>query len=293
MIRNSEELALNYARLDELASEKEGYRERLEFYKSVFGFLMEAREKSGPIQAVPSEEDAVIRLKEGFPLMDRLKIEPDIGQIAENYDEILKLAEKGTRAGEDVFKAVKGIREKVDDFPDFLLHYFRESRADGVLEKEPDEVKEFVSFGLHIAVKPFYESYAIRCVDLAPLADWEMGYCPVCGGGAAVSVLKGEEGKRILLCCRCGYEWKFKRVRCPFCDNTDNHKLQYIRFEDAPSYRIDVCEECKGYLKGIDSRWFPGLVTPEAEDLATPHLDLIAEKEGYSKKAPNIFGLFR
>ena len=78
---------------------------------------------------------------------------------------------------------------------------------------------------------------------------------------------------------------------CPFCENSDHEKLKYIHFEEAPSYRIDVCDNCRGYLKVVDARKGHLDVILEAEDLVTPHLDLVAVREEYEKKSPNILGL--
>ncbi|HBR22045.1 MAG TPA: hypothetical protein DD713_05685, partial [Nitrospiraceae bacterium] len=65
--------------------------------------------------------------------------------------------------------------------------------------------------------------------------------------------------------------------------------LRYFNTEaDGKGYRVDVCEECKKYIKTIDLRELKEEVTPLIEDIGTLHLDIIAEKEGYKRGVPGI-----
>ncbi len=101
-----------------------------------------------------------------------------------------------------------------------------------------------------------------------------------------LALLKGEGGKRYLLCSYCGYEWRIDRLFCPFCGNKDQRSLQYFFGEGKESYRIDTCDQCKQYIKTIDLREMQ-LIDPGLEDLATLHLDLIASKKKYKRPVPN------
>jgi FdhE protein len=103
----------------------------------------------------------------------------------------------------------------------------------------------------------------------------------------------GEEGRRMLLCHWCGHLWNFARVKCPFCQTADHRQLRYLSFGAASPYRVDVCDHCRGYLKTADGRNIPGDLLLEAEDLLTPHLDLVAAREGFLRKAPGVLGLLR
>jgi FdhE protein len=83
--------------------------------------------------------------------------------------------------------------------------------------------------------------------------------------------------------------WRFKRVVCPFCGNDDSKKLRFFNTEtDGKAYRVDVCEECKKYIKTIDLREVQEEVIPLIDDIGTLHLDIIAEKEGYKRGVPGI-----
>lgn len=292
MISNAREKERLFSRLDEASAAREDYRERFDFCKDTLQYLMERRESSstGIVPLNPSE--VKVRLQEGFPLMDRVKLIPDLREAAETFDGLLGLVGERTALPEEVIDQARRWRRS-ESFADTLLAYFRDGDLDkGMAARLGVEERELMVFLFQGSLKPFHENHALANAgkDLSP---WEMGYCPLCGGLPAIGELRGEEGHRYLLCHRCGSVWNFPRVKCPVCGNREHEKLRYLSFDAEPAYRVDVCESCRGYLKQVDSRSFPGDVILEAEDLVTPHLDLIAVREGYVKKNPNILGLFR
>lgn len=102
--------------------------------------------------------------------------------------------------------------------------------------------------------------------------------------------LVGEEGRMVLHCGSCGQSWPASRRQCSSCGNRDEASLEYFTAGDEQGYRVNVCRRCSGYLKVIDSR-LTGVDLPmDLEDLATLHLDLLAQREGFSKgkQAPQI-----
>lgn len=106
--------------------------------------------------------------------------------------------------------------------------------------------------------------------------------CPICGGSPLMARIGRDDGKRILECSLCGTEWKAKRIRCLACGNEDTESLGYIYLEED-ACRIDKCDKCHTYLKTVDERkksenkiW--ALLV---EDVATLHLDVLAEEKGY------------
>ncbi|MEW6378378.1 MAG: formate dehydrogenase accessory protein FdhE [bacterium] len=160
-------------------------------------------------------------------------------------------------------------------------------------------------FFLKNSVKPFAESVAEEIVSTCNLPSWTESSCPICGSLPALSYLKpvkAEESQnqlsfqgrqRFLICSLCNHCWSFPRLRCPFCQTEQADALQYFYLDsDDKAGRIDVCNNCKGYIKTINYDY--GLIPEELlflEDLNTIHWDLMAEKEGYCKKAKGIFSL--
>ncbi len=293
MIKDGKDLERIAERLEAEAAKREGYAERFTFYRGLLGLMLKARE-SWSVKPVPSDEEGEkVRMREGFPLMDRGRLTPDIPRSAALLSDLLDLVRREDRLPEETVSAAAVKLEKSAFREDLLLNGFR-GEGSWPAEEPPagdNGEGELWRFLAHCALKPFFESYALACAGRPALAMWEQGYCPVCGGVPACGCLRGDEGRRELLCHRCGHVWVFARVKCPFCGNADHEKLRYMSFEAEPLQRIYVCESCRGYLKTADLRSAPAEALMEAEDLATPHLDLVAAKEGYLKKAPNIIGL--
>jgi FdhE protein len=134
--------------------------------------------------------------------------------------------------------------------------------------------------------KPFYESAAEK--QLLPVEEenlWMRRQCPVCGCAAQLSKLDKEDGKRQLYCLLCGAEWRFMRLKCAYCNCAQPAGMKFIAEENGP-WRIDVCDQCRGYLKTFDEKkagGTTGTFVPAVANVATLYLDLLAEKEGYKK----------
>src|SRR5256712_11293295 len=94
----------------------------------------------------------------------------------------------------------------------------------------------------------------------------------------------GLERTRQLRCGRCGTGWAVPALRCVFCAETDHENLGYLApEEDEQMRRVEVCQTCKGYLKGLTT------VRPLApwaillDDLMTVPLDVAALERGYHR----------
>jgi len=134
---------------------------------------------------------------------------------------------------------------------------------------------------IHAATKPFLTGYAGALIDSVEQERWRRGYCPICGGNPDFSFLSRDNGSRWLVCSRCDTEWLFQRLKCPYCNNTDQKTLSYYAGDEGP-YRLYVCDNCKHYLKTIDMR-AAGLDTLiPLERLITLEIDIQARDYGYS-----------
>ena len=67
----------------------------------------------------------------------------------------------------------------------------------------------------------------------------------------------------------------------PSAANEEQQTLAYFTVEEDDRYRVDVCNECKRYIKIVDFRDTKGKVDLDVEDIATLHLDILANDEGY------------
>jgi len=119
--------------------------------------------------------------------------------------------------------------------------------------------------------------------------------CPFCGGEPQVSFLQSREGSaesgnRDLLCATCLSTWEFRRVVCASCGEERPAKLGYFHSPEFDHIRIEACDSCKHYIKGIDLTRF-GLAAPLVDDLYSASLDLWAREHGYTKIELNLIGL--
>ena len=145
--------------------------------------------------------------------------------------------------------------------------------------------------------KAFLQPYARWLVDSGALgrnAQVE-NRCPYCFGKPQLSFLHvaeagSESGNRNLLCATCLSSWPFRRVVCASCSEERPFKLAYFQSEQFDHVRIEACESCKQYSKGIDLTRF-GFAVPLIDDVASAALDLWATEKGYAKIELNLVGV--
>jgi FdhE protein len=145
---------------------------------------------------------------------------------------------------------------------------------------EKNQIDEwFPPFVAEMAVRPYLQVLAEKVQS--QVDDWLPGSgCPVCGEPVRLSQLEGE-GKKVVHCPRCLFHWNVNRLTCCHCGNKNHETIRFLTIEEDPASQIQVCEECHGYTKMIDTRQY--LAKPESYmlDLTTLHLDFIAQENGY------------
>ncbi len=270
-------------RIQHLKKKRPGYKEILNFYLKV----KKAQEKIKPsLKLQPlqiKKEWKEIFSREGFPLLEKKDFPIDQDSSLSLFH---SLCEIGKEANPTLAKQVKKIEEALlQKGLDLRKVLTGEMRG----EKAADELgldKKVFLFLIHNSIKPSLEAMVEQIHKEVDPETWLKGYCPLCGSLPYLGLLKGEEGKRYLLCSYCGYEWRTERLFCPFCGNKDQSSLQYFFGEGEESYRIDTCNQCNQYIKTIDLRKMD-LIDPTLEDLATLHLDLIASKKEFKRPVPH------
>jgi len=151
---------------------------------------------------------------------------------------------------------------------------------------DPAEVEQFFA---RVVLQPYAEA-------LAKQMPASIGYsgsaCPYCDGAPQAAVLRpeGDGGKRFLLCSFCLQEWEFRRVVCPWCGETDHHKLPRFGSDELPHVNVFACDTCKHYVKAVDMT-VTGFAVPLIHEVAAAPLDLWAAQQGYTKTVPNLMGM--
>jgi FdhE protein len=119
--------------------------------------------------------------------------------------------------------------------------------------------------------------------------------CPFCGGQPQLSFLQSKEsssesGNRDLLCATCLSSWEFRRVICANCGEERPPKLGYFHSPEFDHIRIEACDSCQHYIKGIDLTRF-GHAVPLVDEIYASAMDLWAREHGYTKIELNLVGL--
>jgi FdhE protein len=105
--------------------------------------------------------------------------------------------------------------------------------------------------------------------------------CPVCGEPVRLATLN-EDGRKVIHCPRCLAHWNAKRLECSHCGNEDHKTIKFITIEGDAVSQIQVCEECNGYTKIIDTKQYIEKPSAALLDLNSIHLDFVAQENGYS-----------
>jgi hypothetical protein len=163
--------------------------------------------------------------------------------------------------------------------------------GDGSAEAASGLDGDAVAFLAYATLRPALERWLSGARAHFGDVEWGRGICPFCGAPPGfIDVVEG--GHRRLACHFCGGDWGFAKLRCPLCGVDGTEALYRLKAEGVDEgYVVSGCKRCHGYLKELDrrERWNGG--PPLLEDWATPHMDVIARREGYRKAVPSLLDL--
>jgi len=273
----SEELKAFKNRLQTLRKKYPAYNHFFDFYAGVI--LTRRGFQKSPRVKVPAIEKQMLDLmiKEGFPLLSPDNFSLDVNQAQELFFRLCKSLKEVPETKAKAERIESYFKDHREDLAQIFNHFLEKKYS------TPDALDEYLlHFVLFHSLKPSLRACAEALAPSLEQVSWNNGYCPICGHYPHIAALK-EDGKRFLKCSFCEYEWQIERVFCPFCGEKDYKKLKYLEAEGEEAYRVYLCEACKSYLKTVDERLLPDVADLELEDIATIHLDILAEKEGYKK----------
>ncbi len=115
--------------------------------------------------------------------------------------------------------------------------------------------------------------------------NWEKGYCPVCGTFPSIAMIKEKIAERWLHCSQCGYEWKFSRVLCPYCEDQAYEEMPFFFVESKDKECAYACDKCKRYL--ITLNRMSDLIVRDLDisAISLTHLDIIMQGNGFQPMA--------
>ncbi|MEA1970878.1 MAG: formate dehydrogenase accessory protein FdhE [Thermodesulfobacteriota bacterium] len=220
------------------------------------------------------------KLAGGLPLVDFPGGKFDLEGPKEYFAALLEIAHK--RALEETGEIIKKMKDGELNYMEMVHDSFTFQQDEDDRENdEGGDIFDLLGFLVEESLRPALEILSEKYRDVIAGSSWSEGYCPICGREPKISELREEGGKRFLFCGQCGLEWQFKRIRCPFCGNEDQQTLAYFTIENEEKYRVDVCNACNKYIKTVDFRKTEKKPNLDVEDIATLHLDILADEEGY------------
>ena len=266
----------------QLAQRRPAYAAMLAFYTDVFCAQEESKGnlELDPIQLPP--ETVTARQREERPLVDIAAFRFDTASAESLTQEICRLIGVHQTQIEKGAKRMAGALKDRGLDPERL---FRSLLVDddylpATAERTGIDRNTLVFIG-YLGLQP---SIASCAAQLAHHLDSEnvrsRSGCPVCGSPPALALL-GHEGRRVLCCSFCRHQWRAPRVFCALCENTRSGQLHYFFAEEEKDLRVDVCDNCRQYLKSIDTRDLARPVFPPLEQVASLHLDMIAAEKGF------------
>jgi len=166
-----------------------------------------------------------------------------------------------------------------------------ETEEDGKVDEEHVDGEDNFYFYARAFLEPVITS--IAQADSGQPTDWTQNFCFICGGPPQVAVLRDLPdalGRRSLMCSICATEWRFQRLTCPHCGETEAGKLPVHTAESIAHVRVDACTTCSRYIKTVDLRK-DGNAVPLVDELVTVELDIWAQEQGLTKLRANVLGL--
>ncbi|MCI0394807.1 MAG: formate dehydrogenase accessory protein FdhE [Chloroflexi bacterium] len=301
-------------RLDDLARRKPEMAEAVAFYRALIPALHEAQ------QAVPTftfdPTLAQRKLESGRPLLVGEDLPLDTEATADLFLRLCRIVENSAatatphRAAWSPFKRGHSnpTEQAREDNTAFLRAAAARQIRHAVLQNQLDlagvwlatatgdeQRVELAAATLHLdpgllrvlaqnSLKPALHAWAQGFNRVVDLDHWRRGRCPMCGNPPTLSEIQGKEGERRLRCARCGAGWYYPRLQCPFCHSQDYKTLGYIAVEgEEEKYRLQTCDACRGYLKVVVTYDPIPVELLSVEDLATLHLDWIANERGFAR----------
>ncbi len=234
------------------------------------------------LDQAPSQEAR----SQGRSFLDPAGLSLDWEQAGILYKRLVELVKKRKEG----YRQAEGLLRAVDETQDGVPRLMKAAMISdfNAIEAAAKKFKidpPILALLLRLSLRPALLNVAQTVIEGLDLSQWTYGHCPVCGSAPGLADLSGEGGKRRLHCSLCETVWAYPRLQCPFCENDNREDLSYLRAENEEGLRVDLCSRCGNYLKTIDLRELPGTVIVPLDDVATWHLDIIADNNFESKKA--------
>jgi FdhE protein len=264
------------ALLSELSRLEESGRiskEQAEFHIRLFTIQAEYRKRWKRERLFQAPKSLSEKIKNGEVIVEFGRVKIEEASLKAIFKDIYQLLGDGKKIEKLNIREV--IEKVISNEKDYLERLSDKLKID-------KNLLFFVSINI---ASPIFEIIASKLKKRIDEKLWFRSYCPVCGSKPLIQRLKKEDGKRVLKCTICSCKWQFSRIKCLYCGTEDAKDLRFFWADDSSPYRVDVCDKCKGYIKTLDERKLSNdrEIIPKIEDIATTYLDILAQKEGYTR----------
>ena len=277
------DLKTKLARMEQIKREKPAYRNLLDFYEKIFIAKEEFYQSLKALPVVFDEQEVQTKFKAGFPVLDKSAIELDSGALEKFFRTLLQISHE--KNPDTAGKLHSFIKKGNLDVGKTIKAMWDGEIPSPTGKKEELGDPTLLSFLLTESLKPFYEYLAENLRAVIDVTLWGKGYCPICGKTPPIAAIPEGKWSRHLFCVYCGTKWPFPFLMCPFCGNEEEEGVTYLYVENEKQYRLEVCKACQKYLKAVDIERIGTPVPLDVENIATLHLDILAQREGYGRGA--------
>ncbi|NOQ96476.1 MAG: formate dehydrogenase accessory protein FdhE [Desulfobacterales bacterium] len=268
------------AQIDRVIQKRPLYKEALSTYRELVS-LLEGIEPELP-SVSKDEAVAETKVKQGFPVFSREALPLDPKATSSLFPRLLE--HLSTQKREDS-KALRKALDRVQTDRQWIERAItaflsRDETTFTTMAQEVNLEPMVLRFVTSMALKPSLNALREAVGERIQKETWNYGYCPLCGSSPDMASLD-DQGKRILHCELCGSEWRYPRLKCPFCENSEPKELGYFVSEEEEGFRVDFCKKCKVYIKTLDMRVVESPAPLELENIITLHLDMLAHEQGF------------
>ena len=266
--------------IDRLIQQRPAAKTALAPFRELALLMVQVNPDVKPLEVERGIRD--IKQQQNFPLFSREDMPLDFSAAS---DLLKKSLEHLGATDRDDREGLKKARKEAVDTGEWSKNLFKtilkqDEKALSLTAKEVDLDPMVLQFLGQVALTPSIHAIRDALTSSIDTDGWDYGYCPLCGSQPDMAYFT-KTGKRYLHCELCGEEWAFSRIRCPFCDNQDQETLGYFEVEEEEGFRIYFCRECMRFLKTIDKKAFEEVAPLELENLATIHLNILANEHGF------------
>jgi formate dehydrogenase maturation protein FdhE len=191
----------------QIKKEKPAYRSLLDFYEKIYIEKYWCYKSLKPRFSDPDENYIHLKIKGGFPILDKNAVQFNIEALEEFFQKLLLLSQE--KSPDTATKLAKYIQQGNLDVRKMIIELWEGRLNICNYEKEDIGDPTLLYFLLIECIKPVYEYFAQKLKGFIKEELWKRGYCPICGESPPIAEISTEKREKLLFCIQCGTDWHF------------------------------------------------------------------------------------